>query len=65
MIADPLSEPIGLRVEEVAHLLDVSPNTVTFWIRQKRLPAYRVGRQYRIRRADLACVVIAEEAVTR
>lgn len=37
-----------LTPEEVAATLRVHISTVRRWIRDGRLPAYRVGRQYRI-----------------
>jgi excisionase family DNA binding protein len=46
-----------LTVPEAAAVLKVSPVTVSRWLRQGRLPAYRLGpRAVRIRRADLAAV---------
>jgi excisionase family DNA binding protein len=46
-----------LTVPEAAAVLKVSPVTVSRWLRQGRLPAYRLGpRAVRIRRADLQAV---------
>jgi len=46
-----------LRVEEVASQLGVRPQTVLRWIREKYLPAIRLGPgrtgQYRVRASDL------------
>lgn len=44
-----------LTVEAVADLLDVSVETVRGYINRKknRLPAFKVGREWRIRRTDL------------
>ncbi len=41
-----------LSVEDIANELDVTIDTVRAWIRQKKLRAYRVGRDYRIKRED-------------
>jgi excisionase family DNA binding protein len=41
-----------LSVEDIANELNVSIDTVRAWIRKKQLPAYRVGRDYRIKRED-------------
>ncbi len=41
-----------LTVEDIANDLSVSIETVRNWIRRKKLTAYRVGRDYRIKRAD-------------
>ncbi|MFU8874270.1 helix-turn-helix domain-containing protein [Micromonospora sp. SL4-19] len=40
-------------VEQVAELLDLHPRTVRGYIRAGRLRAVRIGKQYRIARADL------------
>lgn len=45
--------PMLLRVDEVATLLQVSGSTITRWIRQGRLPAIRIEREWRISRDDL------------
>ncbi len=37
-----------LTVEDIAGLLGVSVDTVRNWIKQGRLEAYKVGRDYRI-----------------
>jgi excisionase family DNA binding protein len=41
-----------LTVEDIAKDLSVSIETVRNWIRRKKLTAYRVGRDYRIKRLD-------------
>jgi excisionase family DNA binding protein len=43
-----------LTVEDIAQLLDVSIDTVRNWINRKNnpLPAYKIGRQWRIKRED-------------
>ena len=41
-----------LSVEDIAKELNVSIDTVRNWIKQKKLTAYRVGRDYRIKRED-------------
>jgi excisionase family DNA binding protein len=41
-----------LTVEEIANDLGISIETVRNWIRRKRLVAYRVGRDYRIKQVD-------------
>ena len=44
-----------LTVEEVAELMQVSVETVRGYINRKknRLPAFKVGREWRVRKADL------------
>jgi excisionase family DNA binding protein len=46
-------EPEYLKVEEVATLLRVHVRTVRDWIQRGEIPAYRVGKEWRIRRDDL------------
>jgi excisionase family DNA binding protein len=41
-----------LTVEDIANDLSVKIDTVRSWIREKKLTAYRVGRDYRIKRVD-------------
>ncbi len=41
-----------LSVEDIANDLNVKNDTVRSWIREKKLTAYRVGRDYRIKRVD-------------
>jgi excisionase family DNA binding protein len=42
-----------LTVNEIAEHLKLNPQTLRNWIDQGRLPAVRIGRRVRIRRADL------------
>ena len=39
-------------VKFISEDLDVPEDTVREWIRQKKLPAYRVGKEYRIKIVD-------------
>ncbi len=41
-----------LTVEDIARDLSVAEDTVRSWIREKKLPAYRVGKEYRIKIID-------------
>lgn len=41
-----------LTVESIAKEVDVSEETVRNWIRKKLLKAYRLGRDYKIKRED-------------
>ncbi len=45
-------EPDFLTIEEIAERLRVKVYTVRIWIRKGELPAYKVGRDYRIRKED-------------
>jgi len=54
--------PRFLKTEEVLDCLKVTPRTVYRLIRTGDLPAVRVGRQWRFRRADLEKWLAAREA---
>lgn len=41
-----------LTVEDIARDLSIAEDTVRGWIRGKKLPAYRVGKEYRIKIVD-------------
>ncbi len=41
-----------LTVEDIAHELQVSDDTVRNWIKQKKLVAVKIGRDWRIDRRD-------------
>jgi nitrogen PTS system EIIA component len=49
-----------LGVREAAELLNVSQKTVYRWIKEGRLPAYRVNEQYRFNRAELLELATAQ-----
>lgn len=42
-----------LRLPEIAQRLDVHPRTVTRWIQDGKLVAYKFGNEYRIAESDL------------
>ena len=42
-----------LTLQEIADELKLHIETVREWVRTKRLTAYRVGRDYRVKRSDL------------
>jgi excisionase family DNA binding protein len=56
------SLPPFLKTEEVLGSLKVTPRTLYRLIRAGELPAVRVGRQWRFRRADLENWLSAREA---
>jgi excisionase family DNA binding protein len=41
-----------LTVPQIAKDLQISEDLVRIWIRKKELPAYRVGKEYRIKQED-------------
>jgi excisionase family DNA binding protein len=42
-----------LTLEQIAEDLHLHIETVREWVRSKQLTAYRLGRAYRVKRADL------------
>lgn len=58
-------DPIAVSVETAAKMLDAPPATVTFWIRSGRLPAAKIGRAWRIRKADLDALLNSTAEVAR
>ncbi|MDB5660498.1 MAG: binding domain protein [Cypionkella sp.] len=48
-----------LRVREIATYLRIDVKTVRRWIIAKALPATRVGRDWRVHRADLKAYLLA------
>lgn len=46
-------DPEYLKVEEVATLLRVHVRTVRDWIQRGEIEAYKIGKEWRIRRDDL------------
>jgi excisionase family DNA binding protein len=42
-----------LSVDDIAKELNIHPDTVRGWIRERKLRATKLGRDYRIRREDL------------
>ena len=49
--------------EEVAGIFKVKKLTVWDWIRKKKLPAVKIGRDYRIRPEDLQAFEKARETI--
>ncbi len=52
-LADHSGQQAFLTPQEVSNLLRVSVYTVRRWIKQEDLPAYKVGRLWRIKKIDL------------
>jgi excisionase family DNA binding protein len=42
-----------LSVDDVTRILRISKGTAQRWCRDHRLPAAKIGKEYRIRKADL------------
>ncbi len=49
-----------LTVDQAAEYLQVNPQVVRRWLREKKLPGFKVGHDWRIDEKDLAAVI--EEA---
>jgi excisionase family DNA binding protein len=54
---DEHNQPPFLTVAEVARYLRVSETTVWRWCTSGKLPAFRIGRSWRVRRGDLGMMV--------
>ena len=54
-----------LTVESVAHLFMVSSTTIRNWAKNGQLPAIKIGRLWRFRRADVEAWVVTPPAVER
>ena len=50
--------------EEVAEMLSVHPAVVTKYARTRRLPARKIGREYRFMRSEILAWVHAQETVS-
>jgi excisionase family DNA binding protein len=55
------ADPRVLTVQEVAEILKVSQATVWRWCQSGKLPAFRVGQQWRIRATDLQMMMQGNE----
>lgn len=55
MIKDltPMTDEQYYSINEVATLVKVTYLTVYRWIQAKKLPAYKIGKQYRVKKEDL------------
>lgn len=42
-----------ISTKDVAKMLNVSPTTITYYIRTKKLPAIKLGKSYQISKSDL------------
>ncbi|MEI7644718.1 MAG: helix-turn-helix domain-containing protein [Chloroflexales bacterium] len=62
MSADFAQPPI-LTVSEVARYLRVSETTVWRWCSSGKLPAFRIGRSWRVRQHDLNTLVCGQGVV--
>lgn len=49
-------------LEEIAEHLKVSTDTVHRWIRARRIPVHKVGRQWRFRVSEVGAWVLAGKA---
>jgi excisionase family DNA binding protein len=59
---EDITLPVFMTTEEVLSWLKVTPRTIYRLIRTGELPAVRVGRQWRFRRADLETWLAARTA---
>lgn len=50
---NPLHDHEILTLEEVAHYLRLKPQTIYKWAQEKRIPAVKLGKEWRFRRSIL------------
>ncbi len=55
-MSDPARDAAGadheiLTLEEVAHYLRLKPQTIYKWAQEKRIPAVKLGKEWRFRRS--------------
>lgn len=48
-----MSEEVLLKVKQVAEYLQLKESTIYSWAQAGRIPAIKIGRNWRFRRADL------------
>ena len=60
-----MSETEYLKTEDAAHVLNVHVNTIKSWIHSGKLPAVRIGKNFRIPRRELDTLIkqLADRAV--
>jgi len=54
-----------LTVEQAADYLKMSPYVVRRWLREGKLPGFKVGHDWRIDEADLAALIEEAKAKSR
>lgn len=59
---EPTPLPEVLTVAEVARYLRVCETTVWRWCSRGKLPAFRIGRSWRVRRGDLELMIARHES---
>ena len=42
-----------ISIEEAASFLDIKPVTLRKWIKDKSVPAYKIGKQWKFKRSEL------------
>jgi excisionase family DNA binding protein len=55
--ASPLDEHELLTLKETARLLRVNPRTAWRWCKNGRLPAVKIGHEWRVRKGDLLALL--------
>ena len=53
-----------LNVEELAKFFDVSTQTIWRWCKKGKLPAFKIGQQWKIRQSDIN-KIISQKIVTK
>lgn len=50
-----------MTVDEVAEYLKMNPQVIRRWLREKKLPGYKVGREWRIAKEDVDNLIKANK----
>lgn len=53
LVGEGLSYMELLTVEETAKYLKMSPQVIRRWLREKKLPGYKVGKEWRVAKEDI------------
>lgn len=62
LFVNPVEPQPFLTPQEVSDLLRVSVYTIRRWIKEGNLPAFKVGRGWRIREADLGTWLVQQQS---
>ena len=62
MTAPPPTDQVAVRLSTAAQMFDTSPSTLMHYIREHKLPAYKIGRSYRLKVSDLYALLQADNA---
>ena len=62
MTAPPPTDHVAVRLSTAAQMFDIPQSTLMHLIREHKLPAYKIGRSYRLKLVDLYALLQAHHA---